>query len=210
MEETEKTTKTKIIDQALRLFSTRGFYAVPVTEIAEAVGIKAPSLYKHFASKQEIFAGIIDQMSQDYQNKMEGLPITGLDPDLDSKVYEQISENQLVQMSLQLFSYFVTDPRQSQFRKLLILEQFRHPEMADLYDKQYIKAPLQFQTQVFENLQKTGHFAALDPHFLAIEFYAPFYLGLSVLDRQPDRLDETLDQLKKHIHQFSCHYHKGE
>ena len=38
-------TKHKILLEALRLFSKRGYDAVSVEQIASAVGIKAPSLY---------------------------------------------------------------------------------------------------------------------------------------------------------------------
>lgn len=51
-------TKQRILDEALRLFSQSGYDAVSVERIASAVGIKAPSLYKHFKSKQEIFDAI--------------------------------------------------------------------------------------------------------------------------------------------------------
>lgn len=47
-------TKQRILDEALRLFSQSGYDAVSVERIASAVGIKAPSLYKHFKSKQEV------------------------------------------------------------------------------------------------------------------------------------------------------------
>ena len=52
-------TKQRILDEALRLFSQSGYDAVSVERIASAVGIKAPSLYKHFKSKQEIFDAIV-------------------------------------------------------------------------------------------------------------------------------------------------------
>ena len=56
-------TKHKILDEALTLFSEKGFANVFVNEIAERVGIKAPSLYKHYKSKQAIFDAIIDEMN---------------------------------------------------------------------------------------------------------------------------------------------------
>ena len=46
-------TKHRILLEALRLFSQRGYDAVSVEQIAAAVGIKAPSLYKHYRSKQD-------------------------------------------------------------------------------------------------------------------------------------------------------------
>ena len=48
-------TRHRIIDEALTLFSEKGYANVFVADIAERVGIKAPSLYKHYKSKQAIF-----------------------------------------------------------------------------------------------------------------------------------------------------------
>ena len=48
-------TRERIVYEALVLFSKKGYSDVYVAEIASAVGIKAPSLYKHFKSKQDIF-----------------------------------------------------------------------------------------------------------------------------------------------------------
>ena len=57
-------TKQRILLEALRLFSKRGYDAVGVEQIASAVGIKAPSLYKHYKSKQDIFDAIVEKMRQ--------------------------------------------------------------------------------------------------------------------------------------------------
>ena len=48
-------TGERIVYEVLVLFSKKGYSDVYVAEIASAVGIKAPSLYKHFKSKQDIF-----------------------------------------------------------------------------------------------------------------------------------------------------------
>ena len=57
-------TKERIIDEALTLFSEKGYANVYVADIAERVGIKAPSLYKHYKNKQAIFDAIIDGMKK--------------------------------------------------------------------------------------------------------------------------------------------------
>lgn len=56
----QENTKQKILDKALELFSAQGYDSVGVGEIAKAVGIKAPSLYNHFPSKQAIFDAIVN------------------------------------------------------------------------------------------------------------------------------------------------------
>ena len=47
-------TQARILDAATRLFAERGYHAVGMRELAEAVGIRPASLYNHCASKQEL------------------------------------------------------------------------------------------------------------------------------------------------------------
>jgi AcrR family transcriptional regulator len=48
------TTQERILDAATRLFSERGYHAVGMRELADAVGVRPASLYNHCASKQEL------------------------------------------------------------------------------------------------------------------------------------------------------------
>lgn len=50
----EKTTKEKIFDVSLDLFSQKGFDAVSVREIAREVGIRQNSIYNHYKNKEAI------------------------------------------------------------------------------------------------------------------------------------------------------------
>ncbi len=59
------------LDAAAALFARRGFAAVGVDEIGEAVGISGPSVYNHFPSKQAILIGI----SQRSANRLEASAI---------------------------------------------------------------------------------------------------------------------------------------
>ena len=59
-----ETTKQKILTEALKLFSQNGYEAVSVEQIANAVGIKAPSLYKHYKGKRDIFDHILQRMNE--------------------------------------------------------------------------------------------------------------------------------------------------
>ena len=47
-------TKDRILEEALTLFAENGYDGTGVEQIAEKVGIKAPSLYKHFKGKEDI------------------------------------------------------------------------------------------------------------------------------------------------------------
>ncbi|MBS7705160.1 TetR/AcrR family transcriptional regulator [Chelatococcus asaccharovorans] len=52
--------RTEIIDAAARIFMENGLDKVSMRMIAEAVGMSAPSLYHHFASREALVAGIAD------------------------------------------------------------------------------------------------------------------------------------------------------
>ena len=82
----QEDTKKKILDKALELFAAQGYDSVSVGEIAQAVGIKAPSLYNHYPSKQAIFDAIVDETAKQY-----GLDILGripIDPNIAQKCDE--------------------------------------------------------------------------------------------------------------------------
>lgn len=53
-------TRTRILHEASKFFSARGYYGASTRDIAAAVGIKQPSLFHHFDSKREMFQELLD------------------------------------------------------------------------------------------------------------------------------------------------------
>ncbi|MBU2693588.1 TetR/AcrR family transcriptional regulator [Pimelobacter sp. 30-1] len=49
-----KVTPEQILREAARLFAIKGFHGTSTREIAEAVGVRQPSLFHHFATKHDI------------------------------------------------------------------------------------------------------------------------------------------------------------
>ncbi len=60
-------TKDRILEEALTLFAENGYDGTGVEQIAEKVGIKAPSLYKHFKGKEDIMTALIDSAEERYE-----------------------------------------------------------------------------------------------------------------------------------------------
>lgn len=199
-------TKKKILDVALTLFSEKGYGNVYVGQIAEGVGIKAPSLYKHYKSKQDIFEAILEEMRDRYDKEAAHLNITGNDFVIDSELYNSISEDELVKMGMGLFSFFLHDEYECKFRKMLTIEQFSNKELAELFTHQYFNEPLKYQTGLFQLLIMQGHMKKEDVNVMALQFFAPIYLLMTLCDREPYREAETLQMLEKHIRQFSRMY----
>lgn len=198
-------TKHRIMDEALTLFAQKGYANVFVGEIAERVGIKAPSLYKHYKNKQAIFDAIIAEMNERYEKQAGSLNI-GMDPSSDAKTYESISEDSLVEICISLFSYFLHDDYTMRFRKLLTIEQFNNPEFAKIYSGQYIDGPMSFQKMLFGMMVSSGALNSEDVDVMTLQFYAPIYTLLTICDREPEREKEAIKLLEKHSRQFNRVY----
>ena len=108
-----------------------------LSHISKGVGIKAPSLYKHYKSKQDIFEAILEEMRNRYNKETAQLRIAGNDFRMDSEVYNHISEDELVKIGIGLFSFFLHDEYECKFRKMLTIEQFSNKELAELFSNQY-------------------------------------------------------------------------
>lgn len=203
-------TKKKILDEALSLFSQKGYTNVFVAEIAEAVGIKAPSLYKHYKSKHDIFDAILDEMKQSYDKQAAMLNMNGNNAAADADVFAAVNEDGLVKMGMGLFLFFLHDEYMQKFRKMLTIEQFNNPELAELFSKQYFDDALKYQSALFEMLCKQGVLKDDNPYIMALQFYSPIYTLLTMCDRAPHREAELTAQLEQHIRQFSRIYSKEE
>lgn len=199
-------TKKKILDVALTLFSEKGYGNVYVGQIAEGVGIKAPSLYKHYKSKQDIFDAILQEMKERYDKQAAELNMNGNDVEKDGVMFGNISEDELVKMGVGLFLHFLHDEYECKFRKMLTIEQFNNRELALLYSKQYFDCPLLYQTGLFEMITGAGKLQSDNPSIMALQFYAPIYTLLTLCDRQPEREAEALNLLGQHIKQFNHIY----
>ena len=195
-------TKHRILEAALTLFAKKGYANVYVGDIAEMVGIKAPSLYKHYKSKQAIFDAILEEMQQRYCAKAGILNLDGQDANIDAQMFLNISEEKLVKTGTNLFLYFLHDEYASRFRKMLTMEQFYNQELAKLYDNQYVDGPLEYQGLLFKLLSAQGKLKGDNTRIMAIQFYAPIYLLLTICDRNPTKEEEALKTLEEHLKQF--------
>jgi len=198
----QEDTKQKIIDAALELFSDYGFDTVSVGQIAKAVGIKAPSLYNHFPSKQAIFDAIFEATAAQYDRETEKVSVHVQDSGKDVPVFSGISEDGLAEKVRQMFVYSIRSENVRRFRKMMTIEQFRSPELAELYTKRYIERLVNYHAQLFKALIAAGQIKNEDPNVLALMYTSPIITLLGVCDRQPEREEECLERLDRHVRLF--------
>ena len=67
------TTRDRVVERALQLFSERGITGVSMRELADAAGVTVPGLYYHFASKAELVRAV-------YRERIEREPWAAPDP----------------------------------------------------------------------------------------------------------------------------------
>jgi len=62
--------KRRLYEAAVELFGTRGYHGVSVRDLADVLGIKAPSLYAHVANKQQLLFELALIGQQEYLGRM--------------------------------------------------------------------------------------------------------------------------------------------
>lgn len=202
-------TKKKILDKALELFAAQGYDSVSVGEIAQAVGIKAPSLYNHYPSKQAIFDAIVDATAKQYEADTDKADIHVQNSARDIPVFTEITKEALFEKVRQIFEYSLHDETISRFRKMMTIEQFRSPELAALYSRRYVERLVEYHADIFRALISAGEITAADPETLSMTYVAPVLTLIGVCDLQPERESECLDKLKRHVYLFYNMVHGG-
>ena len=170
-----ETTKQRILTEAVKLFSKEGYEAVSVDQIAKAVGIKAPSLYKHYKSKRDIFDSILRFMEQqDEEHAIDCSLPQGTAEDMP-ETYERSSTEDLITFSKQQFRYWTENEFAASFRKMLTVEQYRSAEMNGLYQQYLAAGPLNYVADLLGSQEE------------ALLFYGPMFLLYSVYDKADDK-----------------------
>ena len=191
-------TKQKILDASLELFSVQGFEATSISQIANAVGIRKASLYSHFENKQAILDALVKDVLEQY-----GAHSIFAKTDWEKGTGDlPLAPDAAVQMIQGQIRYILHDPSISRARKMLAIEQFQNPELAKLQTKQNYTDVLQYFTGLVKHLIRQGVLAEDDPEIMAAQFCLPISVWINLCDREPDREAEVMELVDKHIRQF--------
>lgn len=192
----EPSTKDRITEAALRLFSEKGYLGASLSDIAKQVGISKAALYKHFAGKQEILDRIVARMDELDSERSQRFSMPGSELG-GSADYKEIPAEKIRAYSKAQFLHWTEEEFPSRFRKMLTLEQYRDSGMAELYQKYLAGGPIEYMASVFGEI--TGSKDAA--WHLALEFYGPIFLlyGLSDGGMSKARAMELLDD---HVSRF--------
>lgn len=80
-------TAKRIQDVALKYFALKGYDGTTLSEIAGEVGIKKPSIYAHFNSKNELFFMVVQDVAQGYYEFWKELLIQTESLDYEQRLF---------------------------------------------------------------------------------------------------------------------------
>jgi AcrR family transcriptional regulator len=104
----------EILTVATRLFARQGFDGTSIAEIADAVGVKKPSLLYHFASKEELRQAVLDNVLARWNETLPRVLVAAT-----------AGEDQFEGVTRELVSFFMADPDRA---RLLIREALDRPD----------------------------------------------------------------------------------
>ena len=195
-------TRERILETALGLFAQNGYLGTSMNDIARQLGFTKAALYKHYTSKQEILDKIVERMNEMDYERAESSEMP--EPDGFAEAYLHAPVQKIRAYSTAQFDHWTKESFSSNFRKMLTLEQYRDPKLAQLHHDYLAGGPLEYMTAIFRKLTDSDE-AAMQ---LALEFYGPMYLLYSVYDGAKDK-DSVAPLLDAHIDRFISRIESG-
>ena len=196
-----KGTKERILDEALRQFSQKGYDGTNIRELTASLGLVKSSMYKHYKSKEEIWNSLLDRMIAYYNERFGSA--NNLPPVPDTL-------DELVAMTMRMVDITVHDEKIVMTRKLLSIEQYRDDRARQLATKHFLTGLTEMFTYIFDRMMNKGLLKNDAPQMLAFAYTAPISALIHLCDREPEKTSEAISQIKEFSRHFSQVYGHGD
>lgn len=190
-------TKDRILKAALEIFSRDGYAGANLKDIAGAVGVVKSGFYRHYASKEEVWDAVLNEMERYYAERFgscENLPAIPQ------------STDELKALTLRMLDFTMRDEKIIMTRKILLTEQFRDARVRALATKHFGAGLEALFTEIFAGMMENGSMKHGDPATLAFAYTAPISTLVQLCDREPERFDEVMEKIEAFVKHFICTY----
>jgi len=145
--------RSEILRVAMQLFSQRGFRGTTTKEIALAAGVSEAMVFRHFATKEQLYSAILDQKACLHET-MDPLHIVNeaLARKDDRAVFEGLALDALNQHDC--------DP---QFHRLLLHSALEEHELATMFWEKFVKRVYRILSKYIRERQREGAMVDVDP-----------------------------------------------
>jgi AcrR family transcriptional regulator len=145
--------RRQILRLAVRLFSQRGFRGTTTKEIAQAAGISEAMVFRHFATKQELYAAILDYKAcSDSGFNPCGIIADAVKRKDDRAVFEQLA-----------FSALQHHECDTEFHRLLLHSALEGHELAEMFWDRNVRALYEFLGEYIRQRQRDGAMIKVEP-----------------------------------------------
>ena len=163
------TTKEKIMDVAIHMFSERGYEAVSIRDICGEVGIKESTLYYHYKNKKDI----LDSLIARFRDHIDGL-LSHID-EMDEASSGRLRKSDVASskvMDEYMMDSYLFDPFCNLMIRLMMIEQFHNEEIRELYEKTLFTDPYNIYMKVFKRLASRGVFSESRAEQIVRQYHA--------------------------------------
>lgn len=149
--------RSQIIQKAMELFSRRGFNGTTTREMAREMGISEATIFKHFATKDELYSAILDHKAEE-QWLSELIIRMGDEPD---------EAGLLRTIAFHLIEVIENDPT---FLRLLLYSALEGHSLSSLFFDSVVQRFHEFLSDYFRSRIAEGKFRACNPMLAARAF----------------------------------------
>ena len=189
----ENTTKEKILDAALVSFAENGYKGTNLRDLAAGMGLSKSALYKHYASKEDIWNAVFDRMEAYYVARFGSTEKTPPTPK---------SCDELFTMTMRMLNFTMHDKRVILTRKLLLTEQFRDERARQFATLHFLSGTKDIYTKIFSEMMDNGILKKDDPDMLAFAYTSPITALVHYCDREPEKESEIMQQIEAFVKHF--------
>jgi len=189
-------TKEKILKHALKLFSSKGFKATTVRDIAGSIGIKQSALYNHFKNKDEILETLIRDLTSS--------AIVTLFDNKDASELHKEGKSLLMGIAT-TFKLLSFDGQNEALFKLLMQEIFRNERIREIYNEHFYQENVKKLSGIFFGMMQEEIIKSSDPLLLANEFFSPLFfyqMQVSLLKLDKKSTSSVVSLFEKHVEHF--------
>ena len=191
--------KEPLVEAARNLFSIKGYDGTSVDEIAEAVGVKGPTIYKYFRNKEDLLKAVIDCAEDEYMRGME------VARDIPDRIHTGEDFKGYVLASL---NFTLNNETAKKMRRLTTIEQFRNEALSKQTTRHQLTYLKDLYTSIFQKMMDRSEMIEGDASIYALQFISPITIMIQYMEREPDKKDDAFEMINKHIDVFIDLYFK--
>jgi AcrR family transcriptional regulator len=158
--------REQIIEVAVRLFSQKGFRGATTKEIASAAGVNEAIIFRHFATKSDLYAAIIDRKANSAgMQALRNALARAMEQHDDRQVFETLA-----------FHMLEFHERDDTAMRLLLYSALEGHELAEIITRNYILKTHQQLAEYVKKRMADGVFRRVDP-MVAVRGFMGIVIG---------------------------------